>query len=59
VREWLQAQTGVAGRITRALYLRFGERMAARIRTSNPLRAFFTPLFEEALYRATAWKAAA
>jgi hypothetical protein len=53
VREWLLAK---APRMLLALYRRFGERIAARIRRSNPLRAFFTPLCAEALCRATAWK---
>lgn len=61
VREWLHAEVPKTrlGRFIVGLYMRHGERLAARIRTSNPLRAFFTPLFENALANATAWKAAA
>ena len=61
VREWLLAEApkSNAGRILLAMYRKFGKRVAARIRISTPLRAFFTPLCEEALCRATAWKAAA
>lgn len=61
VREWLllEASKSRVGRMLLALYRRYGERTAARIRTSKPLRAFFTPLCEEALCRAMAWKAAA
>jgi hypothetical protein len=60
VREWLNEEVPKTrlGRFIVGMYMRFGERIAARIRVSNPLRAFFTPLFEEALCRATEWKAA-
>lgn len=61
VREWLLAtapRTKI-GRTLLALYRKFGERIAAKIRVSNPLRVIFTQVCDEALGHATAWKAAA
>ena len=54
VRTWLNREfkKKTAGRITMALYLRFGERIAGLIRRHPALKVFFRPLFDMALRKA-------
>lgn len=58
VRAWLWTKFSKSriGSAVMALYMRFGERVAAMIRNNGPLRAFFSVLFNQALKKATAWR---
>jgi hypothetical protein len=49
------AELGLLGRLAVYAYRRFGERVAARVRTSAALRRFFTPIFDRVLARANEW----
>lgn len=61
VRAWMcsEGPKSRIGRLVLRVYRKFGERVAAKVRTSAALRAFFLPVFEEALGRAMAWQGAA
>jgi hypothetical protein len=58
VRTWLWSdfnKTRIGAALV-ALYMRFGERVAAMIRKNKPMRAFFSALFNQALRKAQAWR---
>jgi hypothetical protein len=60
IREWLClefAKSWIGDKILK-LYVKYGERIAARIKVSPALRSIFTPIFNLALKHARAWKAA-